>query len=110
MKSIDLRKNDMVVVKTGKDKGKIGKVLKVLPEKGRIIVEKAHFVKEFIRPDRSKNIQGGIMEKEAPFEASNVMLYCAECGRGVRFRHKRLQDRTKVRVCAKCDGPLEKAK
>jgi large subunit ribosomal protein L24 len=110
MKRFDLRKNDMVVVKTGKDKGTVGKVLKVLPDKGRIIVEKTHFVKEFIRPDRSKNIQGGIMEKEAPFEASNVMLYCSDCGRGVRFRHKLLADRTKVRTCARCDAPLEKSK
>jgi len=110
MKRFDLRKNDTVVVKTGKDKGTVGKVLKVLPDKGRIIVEKAHFVKEFIRPDRSKNIQGGIMEKEAPFEASNVMLYCSGCARGVRFRHKRLDDGTKIRTCAKCDSPLEKTK
>mgnify|MGYP001569082802 CR=1 FL=1 len=110
MKAFYLKKNDTVMVKTGKDKGKVGKGLKVRPEKGRVIVEKVHFIKEFIRPDRSKNVQGGIMQKEAPFPASNVMLYCSDCGRGVRFRHKLLGDRTKIRACVRCDGSFEKAK
>jgi len=110
MKELLLKKNDLVVVRTGKDKGKMGKVLKVIPEEGRVIVEKVHFVKEFIRPDRSKNIQGGIMEKESPFSASNVQLYCQECRRGVRVRAKTLEDKSRVRVCVKCDSSFEKAK
>lgn len=110
MKAIFVKKNDMVVVRSGKDKGKVGKVLKVLPEEGRIIVEKVHFLKEFIRPDRSKNIQGGIMEKEAPFPASNVLLYCSDCGRGVRVRQKIMEDKSRVRVCVKCESSFEKAK
>jgi len=110
MKVLFVKKNDMVVVRSGKDKGKVGKVLKVLPEEGRVIVEKVHFIKEFIRPDRSKNIQGGIMEKEAPFPASNVLLYCPDCGRGVRVRQKIMEDKSRVRVCVKCESSFEKAK
>ncbi len=110
MKRSDIRKNDLVILKTGKGKGQVGKVLKVLPDKNRLIVEKVHMVKEFIRPDRSKNIQGGIVEKEAPFDMSNVMLYCGECRQGVRVRHKFLPDRTKIRICAKCETALEKSK
>lgn len=109
MNKMNIRKNDNVVVITGKDRGKTGKVLKVIPEKESVIVEKLNFAKEFIRQDQSKNIQGGIMEKEAPIHASNVMIYCEECGQGVRVKHKRLEDGTKVRVCSKCDITLEKA-
>jgi large subunit ribosomal protein L24 len=110
MKAIFLKKNDIVIVRTGRDKGKMGKVLKVLPEEGRVIVEKVHFIKEFIRPDRSKNIQGGIMEKEAPFSVSNVQLYCPDCGRGVRVRQKIMEDKSRVRVCVKCESSFEKAR
>jgi large subunit ribosomal protein L24 len=110
MSKIALRKNDVVIVKTGKDKGKTGKVLVVLPEKNKVIVEKVNFVKEFIRPDRSRNIQGGIMEKEAPIHVSNVMIYCSECGQGVRARSKTLDDGSKIRTCAKCETIIEKQK
>lgn len=110
MDKMPLRKNDVVVVQSGKDRGKTGKVLKVIPEKKRVIVEKINFVKEFIRRDQSKNIQGGIMEKEAPIHISNLMLYCTDCGQGVKLRNKRLEDGSKIRVCAKCEASLEKAK
>lgn len=110
MNKMPLRKNDIVIVQSGKDKGKTGKVLKVMPEKERVIVEKINFVKEFIRRDQSKNIQGGIMEKEAPIHVSNLMLYCTECGQGVKLRNKKLEDGSKIRVCAKCEASLEKAK
>jgi large subunit ribosomal protein L24 len=108
MNKIKIRKNDEVIVLKGKDKGKTGKVLKVNPEKQTVIVEKIKFAKEFIRRDQSKNIQGGIMEKEAPVHVSNLMLYCSECAQGVRARTKRLEDGSKIRVCAKCDISLEK--
>jgi len=105
-----IRKNDTVVVIKGKDKGKSGKVLKVIPEKNRVVVEKVNFIKEFIRRDQSKNVQGGIMEKEAPLHVSNVKLFCSECGQGVRVRNRVLEDGSKVRVCAKCDITIEKQK
>ncbi len=105
-----LRKNDQVVIRAGKDKGKTGKVLRVYPETDRVIVERINFVKHFVRPDRSKNVAGGVMEKEAPIAASNVLLWCEECGRGVRARTKRLQDGSRVRACAACETLLEKGK
>lgn len=105
-----LKKNDTVVVIKGKDKGKTGKILKIIPEKNRAIVEKINFCKEFIRRDQGKNIQGGVMEKEAPLHLSNLMVYCAECGQGVRVKASTLGDGSKVRVCGKCDISLEKQK
>ncbi len=110
MGKMALKKGDVVVVKKGKDKGKTGKILMILPEKNRIIVEKINFVKEFIRPDRSKNIQGGIMEKEAPLSAANVMIYCSDCGQGVRTRKKMLEDGSRIRICQECEMSLEKQK
>ena len=108
MNKMKVRKNDEVIVIRGKDKGKTGKVLKVNPEKRTVVVEKIKFAKEFIRRDQSKNIQGGIMEKEAPVHVSNIMLYCPECAQGVRARTKILEDGSKIRVCAKCDISMEK--
>jgi large subunit ribosomal protein L24 len=108
MNKMLIKKNDTVVLIVGKDKGKTGKVLKVNPEKNRVVVEKLNFIKEFIRRDQSKNIQGGIMEKEGPIHVSNVQIYCSECAQGVRVRTKKLEDGTKVRVCSKCDITIEK--
>ncbi len=108
MNTLSLKKNDVVVVIKGRDRGKTGKVLKVIPEKNRVVVEKVNFVKEFIRPDRSKNIQGGIMEREAPIQVSNLKLFCSECGQGVRIKKTTLKDGSKIRVCSKCETNLEK--
>ena len=108
MSKMLIKKNDTVVLTAGKDKGKTGKVLKVIPEKSRVVVEKLNFVKEFIRRDQGKNIQGGIMEKEGPIHVSNVQIYCSECAQGVRVRSKKLEDGSKVRVCSKCDITIEK--
>jgi len=109
MANFPFKKNDVIVVRSGKDRGKTGKVLKVIPEKNRVLVERINMVKVFVRPDRSQNVQGGIMEKESPIHVSKIMLYCNDCGRGVRFRHKILEDGTKIRVCARCQANLEKA-
>ena len=108
MKKMVLRKNDEVIVICGKDKGKTGKILKVIPDKQKVIVEKINFVKEFIRQDQSKNIQGGIMEKEAPLHVSNVRIFCSECGQGVRIKIQTLQAGEKNRVCNKCESSIEK--
>ena len=105
---ISIKKNDIVVVIAGKDKGKKGKVLKVLPQKNSAVVEKVNFVKEFVRANPQRNIQGGIMEKEAPIHISNLMIYCPECDRGVRIRRKILEDGSKVRMCHRCGTVLER--
>ena len=110
MNNLSLKKNDEVIVIKGKDKGKRGKILKVVPEKNRVIVEKVNFIKEFIRRDQSKNVQGGIMEKEAPIHVSNLMLYCSSCGQGVRTKRKELGDGSRIRICVKCDASFEKTK
>ena len=107
MNKIVFKKNDMVMVINGKDKGKTGKILKVIPEENRAIVEKVNFIKEFIRRDQSRNIQGGVMEKEAPIHVSNLLLYCSECGRGVRIKKKKLEGGSTLRVCYKCDSTIE---
>jgi large subunit ribosomal protein L24 len=107
MNKMVFKKNDMVMVISGKDKGKTGKILKVFPEKEKVIVEKVNFIKEFIRRDQSRNIQGGVMEKEAPIHVSNVMLYCSECGRGIRVKKKKLKDGSTVRVCSRCESTME---
>ena len=108
MNKMVLRKNDEVIVICGKDKGKTGKILKVIPDKQKVIVEKINFVKEFIRKDQSKNVQGGIMEKEAPLHVSNVRIFCSECGQGVRIKMQTLQAGEKTRICYKCESSIEK--
>lgn len=108
MAKIQIKKGDTVIVIRGKDKGKVGKVLRVLPDEQRLIVEKVNFVKEFIRRDRRRNIQGGIMEKEAPIHISNVMLFCGECNRGARIKKKILDDGSKIKVCHRCEASLER--
>jgi large subunit ribosomal protein L24 len=110
MHKIALKKNDLVVVIRGKDKGKQGKVLKLIPETNRIIVERVNFLKHFVKADRSRNQQGGVMEKEAPIAVSNVMLYCSECGQGVRARSRRHEDGSKDRFCHRCETLIEKQK
>lgn len=110
MHKIALKKNDLVVVIRGKDKGKQGKVLKLFPETNRVIVERINFCKHFVKADRSRNVQGGVMEKEAPIAVANVMLFCAECGQGVRARTRRLENGSKIRLCHRCESLIEKQK
>jgi len=110
MNKILLKKNDVVIVIKGKDRGKTGKILKVIPEKKKAVVERVNFAKEFMRPDRSRNIQGGIMEREAPMNISNLMIYCSECEQGVRIKKMTQDDGSKIRVCSKCEMSLEKQK
>ena len=80
-----IRKNDNVVVITGKDRGKRGRVLKVLPEKNRLVVEGVNIIKRHTKPNPQRNIKGGLVEREAPLHASNVQLVCPECGKPTRL-------------------------
>ncbi len=104
--SVPVRKNDLVVVIAGKEKGKKGKVLKVLPKKERVVVEKINFIKRHTRPS-SQQKQGGIIEKEGPLHWSNVMIYCSKCEKPVRTGKKILSDGAKVRICKKCSETIE---
>ena len=103
-----IRRNDQVVVTAGKDSGKRGRVLRVLPLKNRLIVEGVNMIKRHTRPNPAKNIKGGIVEREASVHASNVQLVCPECGAQTRVGHKILGDGRKVRVCSKCEGVVDK--
>lgn len=103
-----IRKNDNIVVTTGKDRGKRGRVLKVLPEKNRLIVEGVNFIKRHTKPNPQRNIKGGVIEREASLHASNVQLVCPECGRPTRLGRRILGDGRKVRICRKCEGVVDK--
>ena len=103
-----IRKNDTVVVTTGKDSGKRGRVLRVLPVKNRLIVEGVNMIKRHTRPNPQKNIKGGIVEREASLHASNVQLVCPECNKMTRIGRKILGDGRKVRICRKCEGVVDK--
>ncbi len=103
-----IRKNDSVIVITGRDRGKRGRVLRVIPEKRRVIVEGVNFIKRHTRPNPQKNIKGGIVEREAPLSASNVQLVCPECSNPTRVGRKLLDDGRRVRFCVKCKGVVDK--
>lgn len=102
---MNIKKNDTVKVIAGNYKGKIGKVLKVFPEKERILVEGVNIVKKHVRKS-SKYPQGGIIEMEAPIHVSNVMLICPKCGEATRVGHAKLVSadgkKSNMRVCKKC--------
>ena len=101
-----IKKDDKVKIITGKDKGKIGKVLKVERKKDRILVENINVVKRHTKPT-AQNRQGGIVESEAPIPWSNAMLMCNKCLSPIRIQMKRLDDGKKVRVCRKCDEVID---
>lgn len=103
-----IRRNDNVLVTTGKDAGKRGRVLKVLPEKNRLIVEGVNMIRRHTKPNPQRNIKGGVVQREASLHASNVQLLCPECGVKTRIGHKLLGDGRKVRVCRKCEGVVDK--
>ena len=103
-----IRRNDSVVVITGKDRGKRGRVLKVLPEKNRLVVEGVNFIKRHTKPNPQRQIKGGVVEREASLHASNVQLVCPECGKPTRIGRRILGDGRKVRICRKCEGVVDK--
>jgi large subunit ribosomal protein L24 len=101
-----IKKDDKVKIITGKDKGKIGKVLKIVNKKDRILVENINVIKRHTRPT-AQNRQGGIVETEAPVHRSNVMLMCNKCVKPVRIKMQQLEDGKKVRVCRKCNEIID---
>ena len=103
-----IRKNDNVVVTTGKDRGKRGRVVRVVAEKNRVVVEGVNIMKRHTRANPQKNVKGGVVEREAPLHASNVQLVCPECGEPTRIGKKILGDGRKVRICRKCEGVVDK--
>ena len=101
-----IRKDDKVKVVSGKDKGKIGKVLRIDSKSDRVLVENINMVKRHSRPT-AQNRQGGIIEREATIHLSNVMLMCGKCMESTRVGMKTLEDGKKVRYCRKCDEIID---
>jgi large subunit ribosomal protein L24 len=98
---LGIKKNDTILVITGKEKGKKGRVLSVSPLKDQLLIEKVNIIKRHMKPTR-KYAQGGIIEKEAPLHISNVMLVCPKCSKPTRIGNSLLQDGRKIRICKKC--------
>ena len=98
---LHVRKNDTVVVISGKDQGKTGEVLKVYPKTGKVLVQGVNIVKKHQKASRTQ-AESAIIEKEAPINSSKVMLYCKKCKNATRISNKLLEDGSKVRVCKKC--------
>jgi large subunit ribosomal protein L24 len=106
--TIQLRKGDNVKVLAGKDAGKSGRVLSVNAKRNSVVVEHVGIIKRHTRPNPSKNIKGGIVEKEAAIHVSNVILICPSCGKHTRVGHTILPDGTKMRSCRHCKTTLDK--
>ena len=102
-----IRHGDNVKVMSGRDKGKTGRVLSVNPWKNTVTVEHANIIKRHTRPNPQKNIKGGIVDKEAPLQVSNVMLVCPGCGKHTRAGRTTLPDGSKTRICRRCKTTFE---
>jgi len=107
MSQVHVRRGDTVAVIAGRERGKRGKVLRVLPDEGRVLVEKVNMIKKHQRPTQ-KLRQGGIIEREGFLALSNVLLLCARCDRPSRAGIKVLGDGRKVRVCRRCGESIDK--
>jgi large subunit ribosomal protein L24 len=105
---IRIRKDDLVEVISGRDRGKRGKVLVVLPEKGRLLVQGVNFIKRHTRPNPQKNIKGGIAEREAPIHVSNVMIVSPDDDKRTRIGSKLLPDGRKARIGRRSGEVLDK--
>jgi len=105
---MSIRKNDQVIVRAGKDRGKKGRVLSVLPEKNRVVVEGVNLIKRHTRPNPQKNIKGGIAEREAAIHASNVMIVDPDTNEPTRVGKKVLSDGTRVRIGRKSGAVIDK--
>jgi large subunit ribosomal protein L24 len=106
-KKNSLKKDDIVQIISGKEKGKKGKVLAFFSESGKVTIEKLNMLKKHVKSD-GKSRQAGIVEKEGPVHMSNVLLVCDKCGKGVRVKRKKLEDGKRVRICGKCEEVIDR--
>ena len=102
-----VKKGDEVVVITGAERGKRGKIIEVLTGKNRVIVEGVQMIKRHTRPNPQRNIQGGIVEREAPIHISNVAIMCKNCKKHTRLGSQVLADGRRVRICKKCGNAID---
>jgi large subunit ribosomal protein L24 len=103
---VHVKKNDQVLVTAGRDRGTRGRVLRVIPSARKAIVERVNMVKRHTRPNPQRGIQGGIVEREAPIDLSNLTVVCSACGKPSRLGRKRLEDGTGARVCKRCGATM----
>ena len=103
-----VKKGDSVVVLSGKDRGKQGRVLRVLATKGKAIVAKVNFTKKHTKPNPGKNVKGGILERESPIHVAKLQVVCPSCGEAARLGNHRNEEGEGVRFCRKCKADLEK--
>jgi large subunit ribosomal protein L24 len=108
MRKCHIRKNDIVRVLSGRDRGKTGKVLRVLRGESKAIVERINFIKKHVRPNPQRNVKGGIMEREAPIDVSNLSVVCSACGQSKGFNINVLEDGRKVRLCKACGDQISR--
>lgn len=106
-RKLKLKKDDIVQVISGREKGKKGKVLSLFPQENKVLVEKLNMYKRHMKGD-GKTRQAGIIEREGKINISNVLLVCDKCGKGVRVKRKKLEDGKRVRICVKCDEVMDK--
>ncbi len=107
MPRVHIKKNDMVYVLSGKDRGKTGKVLRVFLDKDRAVIEGLNYIQKHTRPNPQKNVKGGILPKESPIHISNLMVVCKRCNKHSRVGFSILADGRKTRICRKCNEPLD---
>lgn len=107
MPRVHIKKNDMVYLLAGKDRGKTGKVLKVFLDKNRAVVEGLNYIQKHTRPNPQKNVKGGILPKESPIHISNLMVVCKRCSKHSRVGSSIMQDGRKVRICKSCNELLD---
>jgi large subunit ribosomal protein L24 len=104
---INVRRNDRVMVITGKDRGKTGRVLEVLPRKHKVIVEGVNVVKRHTKANARQGRAGGILDRESPVDVSNVMLVCPHCGKPSRISHLAVAGGKRSRECKRCGAAIE---
>lgn len=102
LQKVHVKRGDTVVVISGKDEGKKGEILRVIPKTNRVIVKGVNMITKHVKPNMA-NRQGGMIHQEGSINASNVMLYCTRCNKPTRIEHKILEDGSKVRVCKHCN-------
>ncbi len=107
MPRVHIKKNDLVYVLSGKDRGKTGKVLRVFLNKNRAVVEGLNYIHKHTRPNPQRNVKGGILPKESPVHISNLMVVCKRCNKRARMSFSITQDGRKVRVCKSCNELLD---
>jgi large subunit ribosomal protein L24 len=107
MPKLHVKKNDLVYVLSGKDRGKTGKALRVFLDKGTAVIEGINYIQKHTKPNPQKNVKGGILPKEAPIKVSNLMVVCKRCNKHSRMGISVMQDGRKVRICKKCNELLD---